>query len=506
MLKSLKIKRYTILSFCLLTMLSTLTNSCVVGPNYTPPNTEVPEEWHDPEPVETPSATPDMEPLIILSDEPPDTSWWEIFEDPLLNNYICLAAEYNKDIQIAIANVRQARAARQLAASHFFPQITNDINATRQAFSKNGPLFNIPNGLTPNQMITPTIPRLQNIFNFLFDAIWEIDLFGKTARNVEAADARIGSSLEALNDTLLSIFAEIARNYVEVRTAQHRMLLIEKNIELLHHNAEVSEKRFRAGLANSLDVDRILAEEAQLRSTLPRSLADVYSGIYNLSVLTGHLPEALLAQMLPVEPLPKMPFNIAVGIRSEVLRRRPDVREAERELAAATADIGVAVAAFYPSFTLTGEIGLQSVALANLFSGKSLLWSYGADLNTPLFTGWRLEADLETNKAKARQASLQYEKIVLTAIQEAEKNMVLVVQDMAAVKDLEESVRRSRKVVGLTNQRYTQGAIAVIDLLDTERTLISAEENLLNSQANALIDLIALYKALGGGWRACDEI
>ena len=235
--------------------------------------------------------------------------------------------------------------------SSLFPQINADFNATKTYFSKNGPIFAAS---TFTQGTNPTtglpfeveVPQIQPLYNALFDASWEIDLFGKTRRNVEAAEAKIGSAIELRNDVLVSLLAEVAKNYIEIRSNQRQAELVERNIHLLEKQSEITRKSFQKGLDNQLDYENIEAQLASARSTLPNLIAQVYQGIYVISVLTGNMPEELLDELLPIKPLPKLPEEIAIGIRSDLLRRRPDVRLAERVLAASTATVGVAVAWF----------------------------------------------------------------------------------------------------------------------------------------------------------------
>lgn len=454
--------------------------ACRVGPEYTPPPIETEDDW-----ITASSTTAD-----------PVDDWWTTLNDPQLNNYIALAIKYNNDVKVAEASISQARAARMVSASALFPRIAADTNANHYYFSKNGPLF----AFTPTSPIpTVQIPRMQNIYNANLDALWEIDLFGKTRRGVEAADARYESTIEQRNDILLSVLAEVANSYVQIRSAQAQGILIENNIALLAQTNALAEERYQKGLTNQLDAKRLNAELAQAKSVLPPIIAEIYQGIYALSVLTGSSPETLLEEFTCIKPLPEAPACVALGFRSDILRRRPDVRSAERELAAATADIGVAVANFFPTFTLNGLLGLQSVHLHNLFSGSSKTWSYGADLYQPLFQGGRLVGNFQEAEAAAAGAYYTYQQTVLAALQEAESALVAYQQDLQAVDLLEDAVSKTSEVSTLMNQRFKSGLVSVTDWLDSERQLIASQQNLLSSQTSVLLDLIHLYKALGGG-------
>lgn len=462
-----------------------LFSSCTVGPNFVPPDNNVQDCWNAP-----------TEDAFTL--DSPDCRWWEVFDDELLTCYINEGALFNKDVQIAEANLLNARAARDYASSYFYPRISHDMNVSRQKFSQNGPLFNLPNANTPGLSPTIAVPQYQTLYNFNFDAIWELDVFGKTRRSVEAADANIGVALANLNDVMLSLFAEIAKNYVEVRAAQEQQRLIEKNLALLKQNVDLTTNRVKGGLENALNQDRVEAEYETLLATLPQTYTTIYSGIYNLSILIGRVPETLLCEMLPYQPMPCIPEKVALGLRSEILQRRPDVRGAENALHQATANIGVAYAEFFPKFTLTGLEGFQSLQLKKLFQGKSNLWSYSADITTPIFEGGRLRANLAMAKAQNAEQVAQYEKTVLNALRDAERALVAYAQDLEALKSLQQVTSKNEKIVFLSKNRYQKGLTNLTDFIDAERQLINTENNLLITKQQTLIDLISLYKALGG--------
>lgn len=475
-------------------------SGCMVGPNYTPPENTVSEEW-----IGTPENT-----SAVFTDADFNTAWWKVFEDKTLEKCIELAAYNNKTLMVAEANILRARAVRMVAAAPLFPQINADFNATKTYFSKNGPIFAAS---TFSQGVSPVtglpfeveVPQIQPLYNALFDATWEIDLFGKTRRGVEAADAKIDSAIAIRNDVLVSLLAEVAKNYIEIRSNQRQAELVEKNIQLFEKQAEITRISLEKGLDNQLDYENIQAQLETARSTLPNLIAQVFRGIYAISVLTGNLPETLLDELLPVQPLPKLPEEIAVGIRSDILRRRPDVRIAERVLAAATANVGVAVASFYPTITLSGDGGFQSLKIGNLFQMHSKTWSVGGDINLPVFQGGRLIGNLRANRAIAEGAAYAYQQTVLTAVQEAESSLVSYSEDLVTTHALAQVTERNRMLVKLAKERYEKGLVNLPSLLTSEQQLITAEISQLNSDTTALTDLIALYKALGGGWEPIEE-
>ncbi len=468
----------------------------MVGPNYTPPENTIPDVWSfqsETESIDTP--------LI---------AWWESLNDAQLSRYIEQAAENNYDLLTAESNILQARAMRQITASSFYPQIGADVNATRTYFSKNGPVFAIgpSTGSAPGTVSQSTglpfnvqAPQTQNLYNALFDAIWEIDLFGKIRRSVEAADALIGSAIENRNDVLITVLAEVARNYVDVRGNQSLQALISQNIELLEKKKVIVEKQFACGYVSQIDYQNLLSQLAEEKSLLPDLDAQIHRGIYTLSILTGALPEALLDEMKGPQPLPQTPMQVAVGIRSDLLRRRPDIRLAERNLAAATANVGVAVASFFPTITLFGDGGLQSLMLNNLFTLGSRTWAFGGDATMPIFEGGKIVGQLHLSQAAQAAQAATYQQTVLSALQETESALIAYTQQLDTTQFLLESETANANLVQLSDSRHQAGLINLINVLDTKRQLNEVQQSVVRSQLLSLTNLITLYKALGGGWQ-----
>ncbi len=465
-----------------------LLSGCMMGPNYEQPENCVSDEW----------ATADH------TEEEPLAEWWKAFDDPLLTQYIEKAAQYNEDLLAAEATVLQSMALRQVAAAKLFPQIGADLNAGRIGFSKNGLFFaNAPKS-GPAAAASPLTP-VQSLYTAVLDATWEIDIFGKTRRSVEAAEAQIGSAIEQRNDILLSIMAEIASNYISLRSNQRLLQLTQENIDLLEKNAAILFQSLERGYVNKIDYESIEAQLATARAALPALIAQIYKEIYAISVLTGEMPETLLPELLPVRALPAVPRSIAIGLKSDLLRRRPDVRYAERQLAAATANIGVAIASFFPSVTLLGFGGVQSVRIHDLFNQNSKTWVIDGNISIPIFQGGQLIGNLHANEEAAKSAAHHYQQTVLNAVSEAESSLIAYTQDLQTTSDFRDAVQKNSIIVGLTEQRYEKGLVGLISLLSAKRQLISAEESLLSSETTSLTDLISLYKALGGGWQIEEE-
>lgn len=463
--------------------------SCSVGPNYKTPEDTISNAWAS-SPVDSDAIK---------------TAWWEAFGDELLIKYIKLAAEYNNDLLAATSNIYQARAMRMIVASAFFPKIGADINATRTYFSKNGPVFAGSDilGVDSNPSTLPfnlQAPQLQSLFNAVLDAKWEIDVWGKTRRAVEAASAYIGQAIEERNDVLLSIMAEIANNYIELRGYQREGKLISDYIALIEEEYLLIHKQYDAGYVSYLDDENIRATLAKERAKLPEIEAQIRKNIYTLSILTGSVPETLLEELLIYKDLPKVPETIAVGLRSDLLKRRPDVRKVERKLAEATAEIGVAVASFFPSIVFMGDIGFQSLSLSNLFSMGSKTWSGGGDFNLPIFQGGKLVGNLKAKKAKTEIAAKSYQQTILNALQETESAVTVYTQDLKIISEKKEAKNRYQDLLFLTKARFTSGLVSALELIDAERVYNQAEQDLLGSDVKTLLDTIFLYKALGGGW------
>ncbi len=474
-------------------------SGCKVGPNYHPPQNDLPDEW---------SAAAAL-PNIPLAIDPPPVFWWDIFNDPLLNKYIQIAANYNNDLLKAEAAIFQARAARQVSAAPLYPKLSVDLDGFHLFLSRNGLIdaFAATETGPVAAAAGRTPPQKFNIYNNFLDASWELDIFGKTRRGVEAAQAQLESTIEQKNGILISVFGEIARNYIELRSAQEQQLLLEKNVALLQKNVEIIQKRYSTGYSNLLDLEQIEIQLNQALSALPAVTTSIYRSIYSISVLIGDLPESLLEELLPIQPLPELPLCLSTGLRSDLLRRRPDVREAERNLAAATANIGVAVASFFPTVTLTGIFGLDSLRLSNLYSANSKSWIYGADINMPLFQGGKLIGNLNIAEAQAAAFEFAYQQIILTALRDTETALIAYGEDLKTTEELKKIVAGNQKLTDLNKQRYTKGLVSQLDDLNSQLILNNAELSLLQSQTSALLDLVSLYKALGGVWEpfaCCD--
>lgn len=470
-------------------------SSCMVGPNYKPPIVEVPDTWVG-------------ETATDVLDEKALKTWWEVYQDPLLNRYIAKAEECNYDLLVAEANILRARAIKQISASQLFPHVSGDLNGTKTYFSKNGPVFAIgPAANNAAETSSPLtglpfavqVPQIQNLFNALFDATWELDLFGKTRRSMEVAEAEVGSAIEQRRDLLVTLYAEVAKNYMELRGFQMQKELLEKNVSLLTQIDNITKAQFAAGYVSSFDVEQSIANVQAAEALVPNVISEIYRSIYTLSVLMGELPENLVEELIVLSPLPPVPQTIHVGLRSDLLRRRPDIRKAERELAAATASIGVAVASFFPTVSLLGLGGFQSLQLPELLQWGSRTWAYGADVSMPVYQGGRLVGNLHLTQAVQKAAAYAYQQVVLNALQNAESSLVFYEQGLTTSAKRHAVVDHIGMMVAIGEERFTQGLTNKTTLLYTEKEWVQAELNAVETDTMLLLASISLYKALGGG-------
>jgi multidrug efflux system outer membrane protein len=446
---------------------------CAVGPDYTAPSQKFLDTWFSSDAKAT-------------SPEPISTAWWTIFEDPLLEQYVAAAAENNKDLKIALANIRSARAARREDGGAFLPQIGGNADADRSKSSGSVSSFNSG--------------EIRNTYDAGFDASWELDIFGGNRRTYEASEARIGASVASFQDVMLSTLSDVARTYYEARGLQKRIAITEKNTQLLKETFDVIQDRMEIGETSNFDLSRAQGEYELTRARIPNLKAELRASIYSLSVLLGQPPEALLAEMEVIKPLPTPPDIVPVGLRSEILRRRPDIRIAERQLAASVADIGAETAELFPKFFLTGDISSSARTFGDVFSGGTGLWSLASMIQWSVFEGGAIRARIDAEEAESEVALAQYEKSVLEALRDAETTLTRYGEELETRKRLAQGVQSRRKSLSLAKQLFNAGEQDYLAVVDTERQLIDSEDDLIISETNSITKLIALYTALGGGW------
>jgi len=457
--------------------LAALLGGCTVGPDFQRPQPNLPDEWHG-------TAPPAEGSLPAVADL---ARWWTVFNDATLNALIQRAAATNLDLQQAEARIRQARAARAVAAGGLGPS----LDATGAYQRSRTPTAN-----TTGERTAVT----GELYQAGFDAGWEIDLFGGQRRSLEAADADLTAAVESRRDVLVSLMAEVARNYIQLRSDQQQLAITRRNLTAQQHSNRITRQRFEGGFVSGLDVAGAEAQAATTAAQVPLLESAVRQTIYSLSILMGAPPAALEAQLSPEGAIPLRPPVVPVGFPSDLLRRRPDIRAAEANLHAATARIGVATAERFPHFTIAGSAGFRAGEAAALFEAASGFWSLGPSVNWRLFDSGRLKAGVAVQQALADQALIAYRQRVLNALQEVEDALAALEKEQSRRDALATAVAANHKAVMLAERLYSDGMTDFINVLQAQQALLSTENALVQSRAAVATDLVSLYKALGGGW------
>lgn len=454
-------------------MAAALLAGCSVGPDYEPPVTKAPPGWG--EAAET--STADL------------SRWWTVFNDEALNRLVDRAVRANHDLKIAAARIEESRGQAGVVFGRVLPQIDSIDSYTKSRVSPNAQPFKF------DQIY-------QSRYKVGFDAAWEIDIFGGGRRRIEAAAADIESWVENHRAVLVTLLGDVGMNYVGLRGNQLLLAVLRQNVATAKGTVEITQARLAAGVATTLDVARAEALLASAEAALPDVETALKQTVHRLSVLLGLPPQALAQELAAAAPIPSAPGRVVVGLPSELLLRRPDVRQAERRLAAATATIGVAVAELYPRISLTGAFGLDSLGSSDLFTWQSRAWSLGPSIRWPIFAGGRIRAQIAVEEARAGQALSAYEKAVLVALEDVENALVSYLREGDRRRSLEAAVAADRRAVELADDLYRKGLTSFIEVLDAQRALYVAQAELARSQAQVTLDLVALYKALGGGWES----
>lgn len=457
-------------SVALLCLSVLLAGCAAVGPDYHPPQNELPPSWS-----EAPSA-----PLPLAQ---PDAEWWRRFDDPLLTDLVERALAANPDLRIARARLRAARAASAQAESLLWPSVGVYGSATRTSDGGQDAASRYGAG---------------------FDAAWEIDLFGGLRRGAEAAEADASASAATLAQTRVSLAAEVARDYVQLRAYQLRIAITQANLDNQTQTLQIAEWRAQAGLVGQLDVEQARSNREQTRAQLP-ALQDAATQTVNALAVLLNVAPATLAPELAAGPAPTIPSAAAqplAGIPADLLRRRPDIVAAERSLAAATARIGVAEAALYPSLSLSGTLGLQGAALSALSGGAAATRLIAASLAAPIFDAGRLRQQVAIRSAEQEQALAAYEAALFGALRDVENARASLANGRARGEALAAAVQAARNAALLASFRYRSGLVDFQTVLDTERSVRTLEDSQATAQADSVIALVQLYKALGGGWSA----
>ena len=462
------------------------TAGCAVGPDYRKPSVAAPVRWNGT--------------LAGGETAAPDTVtvWWRTFNDPELDSLIDRAVLSNLDLRIAQARVREARAQYGIASAALAPSADASGGDSRQQASHHQPVL----GSVP---LPKDTPFENEVYQGGVDASWEIDVFGGGRREVEAARAEVGASEFDRRATLMVLLGDVARNYVDVRGFQSRLAIAAENIEAQRQGLAIARDRFTHGLATDLDLEESSTLLAQTQAEVPALEAQLQASAHRLGVLLGQEPGALLAELSARAPIPAAPEVVPVGLPSDLILRRPDVLRAERKLAAATANIGVATSDLFPKFYLTGAAGYQSVSAGDWFSSSSSFWSIGPSVQWRIFDAGRVRAAIRVQDARQEEALAEYERTVLKAFEEVENGLVSYANEQVRRHSLEEAVASSRKSLELATRLYAGGLTDFLRVLDAERSLYDAEDRLSQSDRAISGNLVALYESLGGGWQRFEQ-
>ncbi len=465
-------------------LLAIFTGCKAVGPDYRPVQVAVPSEW----PSVDSSADADMR----TADTEALAQWWTTLGDPVLSSLVERAVSNNKDLKIALTRIRQSRAVLGVAEKQLDPSVSGSALYRR---SQSG---------TPTAEDSDPAPFStgSDFFDAGFDASWEIDVFGKKHRSIEAAAAELEASEEGYRSVLVSLVSETATNFVRLRTLQKQLEIVQQNLELQEKVLAVLEDQAEAGLITYLRVRQSSYNIESTRARIPGYRISIEETMNTLAILLGEMPGDLHQELSAAAPIPYPGIEIAIGIPADILRRRPDIRNAERTLAAQTARIGVATADLYPTFAISGFLGMTAASSTAFFSDDSPTLSITPFVSVPLFNRDKIRDQIEIQNALQERALIEYENTVLDAIKEVRDAIMAYGEEQKRYRILEKGASEARSAFDISAERFRIGLIDFLDVLDAQRALLLFEENQVSSRGAITQDLIKLYKALGGGWNS----
>jgi multidrug efflux system outer membrane protein len=448
---------------------------CSVGPNYHPPKESPPSQFSE-------GAQPGF------TTNQPVAAWWNLFRDDELTKLVGLAASSNLDLRVATANLLQARALRLGAKADFLP-VANGVASYNNVKYSETALFDFSG-----------TPRQQELYDVGFDATWELDIFGRLRRAYAADTAAVQAAESARRNVFVSVSAEVALNYFQLRGGQNELAVLRRNADNQTETLKLTQARLDAGSGTDLDVARARAELNNTLAEIPPVEAYIVHAIHRLGVLTGRQPEALAPELQEPRAIPALPDLVNIGDPGQLLRRRPDIRAAERNLAAATSEIGVSVADLFPRVTFNGAIGLEASSFSGLGGPGSDTRSFGPSITWAALDYGHVRSRILAARAVASAQLATYESTVLTSLEETENALVDFGKTRARRDYLAESVNASQAAATLARSRYDNGATDFLTVLDAERVLLEAQDQLAQTQTATATALVAVYKALGGGW------
>lgn len=457
-----------------------MTGCAAVGPDYKEPELSVPDAW-------TNSVIKEVNSNRSLE------QWWTAFNDPILESLLERAKQANPELLIAIERIDEAQAFSRIAGSDRYP----DLNASA-SFDRTKTSDSLGGGLLASNP--------SNTWSTGLTSSWEIDVFGRVKRTIEAAEADVGASIEDYRDVMVSLYAQVAINYVNIRALQQRIKFAQSNIKNQQETLGIVESRFDAGLVPKFDVAQSKYNLANTETLIPELIPFLESSLNQIAILIGQAPGSLDQELSEEADIPKPAMDIALAPPAELLRQRPDIRQAERQVAAQSARIGVATAELYPQFSLAGALTLGATDFGDLAESNSVGWSLAPGVRWNLFSGGKVEGLIDVEESRTKQAIIRYEKIVLDALSEVETTMVAVNQELLRAEKLSEAVAASQESVELVFTSYVAGLTDFQSLLDSQRSLFTQQDRLVESQGLAVINFINLNRALGGGWSLTDPI
>jgi NodT family efflux transporter outer membrane factor (OMF) lipoprotein len=462
---------------------------CTVGPNFVKPDAAVPKTW-----CTSACEASASEPSHVTS-QPVTSAWWTSFDDPELVKLEDAVAGSNLDLKVASLRLAESRATRTITAADQYPSVSGNASVTRGEASANG----IVSALAPGHS-GDTGPI--NVYQAGFDASWELDIWGQVRRQVEAADASVEIQADERRGLLLSTMAEVARDYIQLRGVQADYAITVDNLNAARDIERVTREQNAHGLATELDVAQAGAQVSSEAALLPQLKQQEDETINRLSFLLGEAPGALRTELEATQPVPPTPPVVPIGIPSELARRRPDVREAEANLHQATAEIGVAKAAFYPTIMLSGSANVQALEFSQLGDWASHQFAIGPSISWPIFEGGRLKGTLNLRKLQQQEAAVKYQSVVLSAWHEIDNSLTQYSSQQLRRDQLEAAVTDDQKALRLARAQYAAGTGTYLQVLDSQRSLLSGQRDLNDNVTGISTTLVSLYKALGGGWEA----
>ncbi len=462
--------------------MAVLLSGCTVGPDYQRPPIALPSAYH--------------QPIASVTNQRPAslTPWWRLFHDPQLEALISEATTANYDVRLAQARLREARAQAGVVRSAWFPALNANGEYARERLSQN----------TPEGFLARSVGQSleQNFFNAGFDMNWELDIFGGNRRAVQAAKADVGAAEESSRGALITVLGDVGLNYLDLRGLQKQLAVARDNLRLQEQTLALTQDQFKAGLASELDTSRAEAQAANTRSQIPLFEQDIQRSIHRLSLLIGKEPAELESRLAPSGPIPSAAPDIPVGLPSDLLRRRPDIRQAERDVAAASARVGVATADLFPTLSLGGSIGASHGAIADLLKSGVTVWSAQAQLAGSVFSGFSQWYTRRAAIDAYDQSLADYQQTVLAGLAQVADAMTALKHDAGALRAQSAALAAAEEGLKLVRANYQAGTAGYLDLLNADSEYQQARLAYIGALTQRLQDTVALYAALGGGWWA----